>query len=182
MLAGKDWAQPRAQRQDSSVTLEQPCDAETASSSLPAERCAIRNCHGDALPARPAAGPAVPAAACLSPVHGPAPALLAAAPSAHPRSCPACSAGRYEQWSGQLGGNKPRIKQQSPSKQRIQTTFFLQLARLTLYSCHKPRMHQNQKQLLSARQLPLDEPEAKKSTLTAIHQLWKGKRRPYLKG
>lgn len=35
VLAGKDWAQPGAQRQDSSVTPEQPCDAETASSSLP---------------------------------------------------------------------------------------------------------------------------------------------------
>lgn len=30
-------------------------------------------------------------------------------------------------------------------------------------------MHQNQKQLLSARPLPLDEPEAKKPMLTAIH-------------
>lgn len=52
-FAGKDWAQPQALRQDSSVTAEQPCDAETASSSLPAEPCTTCNCHGTALPASP---------------------------------------------------------------------------------------------------------------------------------
>lgn len=36
--------------------------------------------------------------------------------------------------SSEASWNKPRIKQQSPSKQRIRTTLLLRLARLTLYS------------------------------------------------
>lgn len=52
--------------------------------------------------------PAVPAATCLSPVRGPAPAPLAAALSAHPGSCPACSAAPYQQWRGQLAGCEGR--------------------------------------------------------------------------
>lgn len=88
----------------------------------------------------------------------------------------------FSKVSSKASWNKPRIRQQSPSKQRIQTTFLPQLATLTLCSCHKTHMHQNQKQLLSTRSLPPDEPGAKKPTPAAIHQLWKGNRCPDCRG